>query len=290
MIRSRSFWIFLGCVTVAHLILFAFVGDIVAFHLPGRSALAVFSPETLFFRSETVPAPDPRKGNLPEHRFTLPSRTSTAGLGLPAPRPPSAYAPSGIPAFPREAQPRAFRGFGQSWNTSRLVLVLDVSGSMVEAQTAGRSRYETARSEAVHLLNHLPDTAQFNIVLFAEQSITFSPALLPATPVFVREAIQFLQVPPDVGATTDLRPGMEAAFLLQPDNILLITDGFSNRSADTLPTELRYLRDRLSPAVRLHFIGVRPDPHSLDALRRLSLSLNAGFSLWETPLRSAALR
>jgi len=128
-----------------------------------------------------------------------------------------------------------------------IILAIDISGSM--ATLRGRA-YERVEEEAKKTLRELPQGTPFGLLLFGREVVAFRDSLTPANPATVEQAIKFLleysplrnreearergqsaswgQLKGGVhgGTRTDLV--MEKAFQMNPDTIIMLSDGRPN--------------------------------------------------------------
>jgi hypothetical protein len=120
--------------------------------------------------------------------------------------------------------------FGIAARGQKVVYVLDRSSSM------GLERLATARRELLASLRRLPPTAQFQIIIYnshADPLLGQAPALVPATPANIAEAVTCLETVQATGGTRHV-PALTAGLYLQPDELYFLTD-----ADDLEPSELR---------------------------------------------------
>lgn len=90
------------------------------------------------------------------------------------------------------------RYYGFPVHSSRLVFVLDVSRSM-----GWNDRLESAKGELIRVLQELPASTRFNLVIYSDVARAWAPGLQEATPARVRRAVAFVgAAEPDNGTNT----------------------------------------------------------------------------------------
>ena len=123
------------------------------------------------------------------------------------------------------------------------IFVLDVSGSM------SGFPLDTAKQLMADLAKVLRPSDVFNVVVFESGSEIFSPTSVPATPVNMTRALQFIGAKSGGGGTR-LLDGLRRAVALprQPAtsrSVVLVTDGYINAEADVFDY-IREQRDDLN--------------------------------------------
>ncbi len=125
-----------------------------------------------------------------------------------------------------------------------IVLAIDISGSMANLRDRA---YERVEEEAKKTLRELPQGTPFGLLLFGSEVVAFRDALAAANPALVEEAIEFLleysplrnrEEARERGESTNwrrLKGGvhggtrtdlvMEQAFKLNPETIIMLSDG-----------------------------------------------------------------
>jgi HEAT repeat protein len=122
------------------------------------------------------------------------------------------------------------RYYGFGVRSSRVMFVLDVSGSM-----AWNERLETARKELVQVLEHLPARTRFGIVTFSEVADPWTERLVFATPENVRKAVRHVERLIAVGGTNS-HDALRKAFQDEDvDTIFFLSDGSPTVGALTDP-------------------------------------------------------
>jgi hypothetical protein len=178
-----------------------------------------------------------------------------------------------VPIF--EAQVPEFFGVPLE-GAQDIVFVLDRSGSMslpAEGAIARSSapvddtglalvmsaatKMEVARNELADAVARLPDGTRINIVLFESSIEAFAPGLIPLEGT-VRENLQLFMREIEADGSTALSPAMRAAFLMDPQRIILLSDGRGNvgPGAELL---LRDARGAISGGLRIDTVGLGGD-------------------------------
>ncbi|MEZ4408666.1 MAG: VWA domain-containing protein [Polyangiales bacterium] len=148
-----------------------------------------------------------------------------------------------------------------------IVLVVDVSYSMRDVDprasdlwltpTARPTKLDVARAELVKLLGALPADVRVDVVAFSSTARTLWPAPRALDAAARSEAIRWVAA---------LRPGdetapvvaLEAAASLQPEQIVLLSDGRpTDRDGDE--RALLGLAQGISARIRLDVVGIGPD-------------------------------
>jgi HEAT repeat protein len=183
-------------------------------------------------------------------------------------------------------EPLRYHGFPV--RSSKVVFVLDVSRSM-----GWNGRLERARTALVDVLQGLPRSTRFNLVVFSERAHRWEGSLVVASLVNVRRAVQFVQrTEPQSG--TAAYEALEAAFA-EPDvdTIFFLSDGHPS-GGTVLDPELiladvaKWNRIR---RVRVHaialmlgeppaaFAGTEDADRATDFMRRLAEENDGSFKL-----------
>jgi len=135
--------------------------------------------------------------------------------------------------------------FGIRARGEKIAILMDVSVSMVEEGRGGAEGYQRVRQRVEEVIEALPDTTLFNVVVFADAAQTMEPELMQATKENKARAMRFVrpyntggnwglthgnveaidQGVPAVGGTTRLDLALTASFKMGADTILIISDG-----------------------------------------------------------------
>jgi hypothetical protein len=108
---------------------------------------------------------------------------------------------------------------------TKIVFVLDGSGSMTEPHSEARSKLERVKIELFRSILNMPDEMEFYVIFFNRISVPMkASALQPATPENKRKHLEWV-AKVQGGGGTDPRDALKLAFDLEPDVIYLLTDG-----------------------------------------------------------------
>jgi len=135
--------------------------------------------------------------------------------------------------------------FGIRARGEKVAVLVDVSVSMVEPERGGVAGYMAVKQRLGQVVDSLPDTALFNVIVFADAAESLEPKLVLANESNRENAKRFLRPfnrdgnwglssgnvgqDPDglkaAGGTTRLDLALTAALRMQADTILIISDG-----------------------------------------------------------------
>jgi hypothetical protein len=108
--------------------------------------------------------------------------------------------------------------YGIPIRARRLVFVIDTSGSMAGPRLA------SAKKELVRAIGGLPDTAEFNVIVFSARVAAWSPRLVRATEGAKKQAVEFVDRLVAAGGTSTY-DALAAALGMRVEAIYLLTDG-----------------------------------------------------------------
>jgi hypothetical protein len=112
------------------------------------------------------------------------------------------------------------RYYGFPVRSSKVIFVLDVSRSM-----GWNGRLETARSELLQVLEHLPRPTRFNLVTFSDSAFVWEKALVPASLSNVQRASTYVRRQDPVNGT-NAYDALQVAFRdPEADTIFFLSDG-----------------------------------------------------------------
>lgn len=170
--------------------------------------------------------------------------------------------------------------FGVEAKGDRILLLFDVSASVVNKANAAGVPLESIQEETLKLISTLPISSQFSLIQFTGNYLPFTEELIAATPAnkdlaakWVRErwVTSGSMAASTKGAVSNLTGVvgvLERAAKMRPDLIFLISDasfqwrpegggGFSNVPYD----EIKKAVDQLGTGrVPLHFVAFEPKP------------------------------
>ena len=167
-------------------------------------------------------------------------------------------------------------------NGQRILLLFDVSGSVVNKANASNMPLAKIKEETINLIDGLPANSRFGIIQFVRNYKIFQDELVPATVPNRELARDWIDnewretgtmprggrgvISPEPNG---LIPILRKAYEMQPDVIFLISDGAFWRTTpanEKIPTDefdalFRELNRSVVGRVPLHFIGfeMRPD-------------------------------
>jgi HEAT repeat protein len=145
--------------------------------------------------------------------------------------------------------------YGFPVRSSRVVFVLDVSRSM-----GWNDRLKTAKEEIVQVLERLPRSTHFNLIIFSDEAVLWkgSPGLKEASPGLVREAIRYVNGRRPIRGTNTYDALMKALDAPRADTIFFLSDGHpSAGTVDDPKLILNEVRRRNQyRRVRIHAIAL----------------------------------
>ncbi|NNE92997.1 MAG: hypothetical protein HKN23_15235 [Verrucomicrobiales bacterium] len=178
--------------------------------------------------------------------------------------------------------------FGVKADGDRIVLLFDVSSSVVNKATKAGVPLERIQEETLKLIEGLPIAAQFSMIQFTQNYKPFTTELLAATPGNKRLAQEWVREEWVTSGTMSGREVvsnsrglvevLEKAFAMRPNVIFLISDAsFQWRpkggNKDIPYRELRKviddLQDSLPREAPIHFIGFAPDDEDVKEWKRI---------------------
>lgn len=183
--------------------------------------------------------------------------------------------------------------FGIKTDAKRILLLFDVSGSVVNKANASGMPLTRIKEETSELISKLPVNCRYSIIQFVRNFKPFSEELVAATPVNKDLAHQWIETQWDEsGMMPAGGPGVKStipnglpfvldyAFSLKPDTIFLISDGsFEQTTAtdgnrkvppDEFEDQLKRLQAAAGKEIPIHFIGFQMRPEDHAAWRRFS--------------------
>lgn len=178
--------------------------------------------------------------------------------------------------------------FGVKTNGDRIVLLFDVSSSVVNKAVRVGVPLERIQEETLKLIEKLPISAQFSMIQFTQNYKPFTDELLGATPAnkkvaqkWVREKWVTSGTMTGNGVVSNPRGLMavlEKAFEMRPNVIFLISDasfqwriggGISDIPYDELRKAIDGLQKSLPEKAPIHFIGFAPDDDDVKEWKRI---------------------
>jgi hypothetical protein len=174
----------------------------------------------------------------------------------------------------------------------RVLLLFDVSGSVVNKANQSSMPLAKIKEETLEMIYKLPVDSRFGIIQFVRNYKMFQPELIAATQPNRELAKAWIEtewsesgsmprngkgvVAPDPNG---LPPILRAAYALKPDVIFLISDGSFERGAggvtesisdDEFEDLFKELTSTLPAKVPVHFIGFQMKPDAKDFWNKMS--------------------
>ena len=171
----------------------------------------------------------------------------------------------------------------------RIVLMFDISKTVSTAAAKAGMPMERIREETRGLVDSLGVNTRFNLVQFARNYVFFRPKLASASRSNRDAAHQWLTrffgtqgtLPSGIPSTVSGSPGFLVAlsevFKLEPDSIIIISDGDMQRGTSanaTIPIKeientIAQLQAARATAARIQFIGVGAKKTAADGLKQI---------------------
>ncbi|HEY4180972.1 MAG TPA: hypothetical protein VGM90_29215 [Kofleriaceae bacterium] len=196
-------------------------------------------------RAAMLAQPDPGTPITPPGSYGAPPGTYGPAGGPPptgAPPPPPAYVD---PSVPRGYDPNAPQQ-GYDPNAPRQSAPQQVTGPSTKIQVA--------QTELVDALKRIPSGTRMDIVFFNDTIEAFAPNLVPLDDVTRDGLINYVKVTVPVGSTA-LSDALRVAFLMNPQRIVLLSDGLGNVGGGS-DSILRDAREAIHGGVRIDTIGL----------------------------------
>lgn len=178
--------------------------------------------------------------------------------------------------------------FGIAAEGDRIVLLFDVSSSVVNKAAAAGVPLERIREETLKLLDGLAPTAKFSMIQFTQNYKPFSQELMAATDSNKQAAREWVETEWVTSGTMSgskvvsnprgLMTVLESAFAMRPNLIFLISDasfqwreggGISDIPYDDLRRRIDDLSEELPEEAPIHLIGFAPDDEDVKEWRRI---------------------
>lgn len=158
----------------------------------------------------------------------------------------------------------SFNFFGIRGRGNKVVVLMDVSVSMVEEERGGPAGFMRVKQRINDVVDGIPEGAMFNVVAFADACKTWKSELQDGLENNKREAMQFIS-PFNTeenwglnhgnfnggnvglrgeGGTTRLDLALSAAFSMGADTILIISDGLPRVKKSVSSEEMQAYRER----------------------------------------------
>lgn len=190
--------------------------------------------------------------------------------------------------------------FGVQTQGQRILLLFDVSSSVVNKANAAGIPLERIQEETIKLIGGLPIGAQFSIIQFTGNYLPFTEELIAATPANKELAKKWVEEKWNKsGAMSAATAGvvsnllgvvgvLERAVAMRPDVIFLISDasfqwrpegagGLSNIPYDEIKKAVDQIGRASQEEIPLHFIAFQPKADDEKEWRRLARSTGGEF-------------
>ena len=172
----------------------------------------------------------------------------------------------------------------------RIVLLFDVSGSVVNKASSSGLPMSKVKDETIKLIGNLPIDARFGLIQFVRNYKPFSPQLTAATDGNKSKAAEWVRTQWSESGTmpasgrgvvkkdpNGIESVLDAAFAMEPDVVFLISDGSFWRDPgnekvpyDEVKEKVEKHQDESSfGKVPIHFIGFEMRKDERDDLRRI---------------------
>jgi len=213
----------------------------------------------------------------------LASLTGTAGLG--------SGLGGALGGLGGSGKAAAFSFLGLKAEGRRLVLLFDVSGSVVNKAAASGMPLARIKQETLKLIDSLPAGARFGLIQFVRNYKPFQKELAPVTPAVRTQAREWMetqwnesgQMPRGGRGVISPEPNglvcvLDTAFALNPDVIFLISDGDFWQTYpqdrriphEEIEARVKELQQGRASKVPVHFIGFQMREADKDAWERLA--------------------
>jgi len=180
--------------------------------------------------------------------------------------------------------PSSFFGIGTE--AKRILILYDISKTVVTAAARAGVSMEIIRKESCRLIEGLGIQCRFGLAQFARNYAFFNDTLLPATDENRRRAKEWLNrwfattgmMPPATPNSVFGSPGflevLIRAFNSQPEVIYILSDGGFYRQDGPIPysdiqSTLRILQEKREPSVKIHFLAVGMKDARFQEMRKI---------------------
>jgi len=118
----------------------------------------------------------------------------------------------------------------------------------------GPRKIDVAHAELIDALDRLPTGTRMNIVFFNGSLEAYAPSMVPLQDSEREGLVEFVRQTTASGSTA-LATAMRAAFLMNAQRIILLSDGLGNRGGGVAAI-LRDAREAMRGGVRIDTIGI----------------------------------
>jgi hypothetical protein len=169
--------------------------------------------------------------------------------------------------------------FGVRAQGDRILLLFDVSASVVNKADAAGIPLERIQKETIQLIEGLPISSQFSLIQFTGNYMAFTDELIAATPANKKLAVTWVEEEWETsGSMSSASKGVvqnltgvvgiiEKSITMRPDVIFLISDasfqwrptgGFANIPYDDIEDAVESIEEELLAEVPIHFLAFEP--------------------------------
>jgi hypothetical protein len=169
--------------------------------------------------------------------------------------------------------------FGVKAQGDRILLLFDVSASVVNKANAAGIPLERIQKETIQLIEGLPINSQFSLIQFTGNYMAFTDELIAATPANKKLAVTWVEEEWETsGSMSSTSKGVvqnltgvvgiiEKSITMRPDVIFLISDasfqwrptgGFANIPYDDITDAVESIEEELRADVPIHFLAFEP--------------------------------
>jgi len=182
----------------------------------------------------------------------------------------------------------------------RILLIFDVSGSVVNKAEASGMPLTRIKEETIKFIDKLPADSKFGIIQFVRNYKPFRPELIPATVPNRELARQWINSEWSESGTMSARgkgvvspkpnglpPILRAAYKYKPDVIFLVADGSFQRTTvaggsetvdeDEFEDLLKELNKTAAEKIPLHFIGFQMRDDDTSTWKKLTRRQGGSF-------------
>jgi hypothetical protein len=190
---------------------------------------------------------------------------------------------------------------GVETQSSRIVLMFDISKTVSGAAARAGLPMERIRDETCRLIDSLGINTRFGLVEFARNYAFFAPELIPASELNRDAARHWLMqhfattgvfpkgVPNTVNGSPGFLAALEQTFLLRPDTVFILSDCDFQRgssrgtqiASEEISDSLRRLQSSLPRPAQIHVIGVGVTQETERKMRSIISSHGGGGRLSE---------
>lgn len=176
---------------------------------------------------------------------------------------------------------------GVDSNGQRILLMIDISGTVVNKATNAGISPEKLREELITLINKLPITSRFSIIQYAGNYKPFSKELVPASQPNKTLALDWIQnewvtggiqvSKKSVASPSGFIGVLQAANEMKPDAVFIITDGSYKSKVhpkgipwDEIKKVAEQLKDADGKRTKINVISFEAGDEDLKELRKIS--------------------